>query len=89
MRRTSQRKAELALPGGPVKWIVPALLLVSVVIPSFAAEKNDDNPKPAQSIEELHQQLEKFSKIPTLPVSRWRSSARTDQNGSQAWALPT
>jgi CubicO group peptidase (beta-lactamase class C family) len=50
-----------------VKWIVPALLLLSVVIPCFAAEKNDDNPKPAQSIAELQQQLEKILKDTHTP----------------------
>jgi CubicO group peptidase (beta-lactamase class C family) len=48
-----------------VKWIVPAILIVSFSF-SFAADK-EEKPKPAQSIPELQQQLEKILKDTHTP----------------------
>jgi len=49
-----------------VKWMVPAILIVSFSI-CFAAEKKEEKPKPAQSIPELQQQLEKILKDSHTP----------------------
>jgi len=45
-----------------VKWIVPAVLLAALVSFSLAADKKEEKPKPAQSIDELRQQIEKILK---------------------------
>jgi len=45
-----------------VKWIVPAVLLALLVPFSLAADKKEEKPKPAQSIDELRQQIEKILK---------------------------
>lgn len=49
-----------------MKWIVPAILVLSFSV-SFAAEKKEEKPKPAQSIPELQQQLEKILKDTHTP----------------------
>ena len=54
----------------PVKWIVPVILLALLAPISLAAEKTpakDEKPKPAQSIDELRQQLEKILKDTHTP----------------------
>ena len=43
-----------------MKWMIPALLLIVSIPVCLAAEKKEEKPKPAQSIEELRQQLEKI-----------------------------
>ena len=45
-----------------MKWIVPAVLLVLLVPFCLAADKKEEKPKPAQSIDELRQQIEKILK---------------------------
>ena len=45
-----------------MKWIVPAVLLAALVSFSLAADKKEEKPKPAQSIDELRQQIEKILK---------------------------
>ena len=42
-----------------MKWIIPAVLLAVVTPLCMAADKKDEKPKPAQSIDELRQQLER------------------------------
>lgn len=49
-----------------MKWIVPAILVVSFSV-CFAADKKEEKPKPAQSIPELQQQLEKILKDSHTP----------------------
>jgi len=50
-----------------VKSIIPALLLLLFIPFCLAAEKKDEKPKPAQSIDELRQQLEKILKDDRVP----------------------
>ena len=45
-----------------MKWIIPAVLLAWLVPFSLAADKKEEKPKPAQSIDELRQQIEKILK---------------------------
>jgi CubicO group peptidase (beta-lactamase class C family) len=45
-----------------VKWIVPAILFVLFVPFCLAVDKKEEKPKPAQSIDELRQQIEKILK---------------------------
>lgn len=45
-----------------MKWIVPAVLLVLFVPFCLAADPKEEKPKPAQSIDELRQQIEKILK---------------------------
>lgn len=49
-----------------MKWIVPALLIVSFSF-CLAADKKEEKPKPAQSIPELQQQIEKILKDTHTP----------------------
>ena len=49
------------------KWILRVLILFLVAAVSFAAEPKKDEPKPAQSIAELQQQLEKILKDTHTP----------------------
>jgi len=49
-----------------VKWIVSAVLCLFLIPSSFAAAK-EEKPKPAQSVEELRQQLEKILKDNHVP----------------------
>ena len=50
-----------------MKKIVPAILLVLFISICFAADKKEEKPKPAQSIDELHQQLDKILKDTHTP----------------------
>lgn len=50
-----------------MKWVIPAVLLSLVVPLCFAANKKEEKPKPAQSIEELRQQLGKILKDTHTP----------------------
>jgi CubicO group peptidase (beta-lactamase class C family) len=50
-----------------VKWTVPAILIFLLVPLCLAADKKEEKPKPAQSIEELQQQLEKILKDTHTP----------------------
>lgn len=50
-----------------MKSIIPALLLLLFIPFCLAAEKKDEKPKPAQSIDELRQQLEKILKDDRVP----------------------
>src|ERR1035438_9591703 len=43
-----------------VKWTIPAVLLLLLVPFCLAADKKEEKPKPAQSIDELRQQIEKI-----------------------------
>jgi CubicO group peptidase (beta-lactamase class C family) len=45
-----------------MKWTVPAVLLLLLVPFCLAADKKEEKPKPAQSIDELRQQIEKILK---------------------------
>ena len=49
-----------------MKWIVPAIVILSLSA-CLAAEKKEEKPKPAQSIRELQQQLEKILKDTHTP----------------------
>jgi CubicO group peptidase (beta-lactamase class C family) len=50
-----------------MKWIVPALFLFLSIPVCLAAEKKEEKPKPAQSTDELRQQLEKILKDTHTP----------------------
>ena len=50
-----------------MKWIVPALFLFFSIPVCLAAEKKEEKPKPAQSTEELRQQLKKILKDTHTP----------------------
>ena len=50
-----------------MKWIISALLLLSLLPVCVAAEKPDEKPKPAQSTDELRQQIEKILKDSHVP----------------------
>lgn len=50
-----------------MKWVIPVVLLSLLVPLCFAADKKEEKPKPAQSIEELRQQLEKVLKDTHTP----------------------
>ncbi len=51
-----------------MKWIAPAILIASLISTCLAADsKKDEKPKPAQSIPELQQQLEKILKDTHTP----------------------
>jgi len=45
-----------------VKWTIPAVLLLLLVPFCLAADKKEEKPKPAQSIDELRQQIDKILK---------------------------
>jgi CubicO group peptidase (beta-lactamase class C family) len=45
-----------------VKWTIPAVILLLLVPFCLAADKKEEKPKPAQSIDELRQQIEKILK---------------------------
>ncbi|MGA8618306.1 MAG: serine hydrolase domain-containing protein [Candidatus Sulfotelmatobacter sp.] len=45
-----------------MKWTIPAVLLLLLVPFCLAADKKEEKPKPAQSIDELRQQIEKILK---------------------------
>lgn len=50
-----------------MKWIIRALFLFLFIPLCLAADKKDEKPKPAQSIDELRQQLEKILKDSHVP----------------------
>ncbi|HLZ42308.1 MAG TPA: serine hydrolase [Candidatus Sulfotelmatobacter sp.] len=50
-----------------MKWIIRALLLFLFIPLCLAADKKDEKPKPAQSVDELRQQLEKILKDTHVP----------------------
>ncbi len=50
-----------------MKWTIPVLFFLLVVPISIAADKKDEKPKPAQSIDELRQQLETILKDTHTP----------------------
>lgn len=50
-----------------MKWLIPAVLFSLLTSFSIAADKKDEKPKPAQSIDELRQQLEKVLKDTHTP----------------------
>ena len=50
-----------------MKWIVPALFIFLSIPVCLAADKKEEKPKPAQSIDELRQQLEKILKDTHTP----------------------
>jgi CubicO group peptidase (beta-lactamase class C family) len=50
-----------------MKWIVPALFLFLSIPVCLAADKKEEKPKPAQSVDELRQQLEKILKDTHTP----------------------
>jgi len=50
-----------------VKWILSAVLFFVIVSSGFAADKKEEKPKPAQSISELQQQIEKILKDTHTP----------------------
>jgi len=50
-----------------MKWLVPVLSLFLFALSGLAADKKEEKPKPAQSIPELQQQLEKILKDTHTP----------------------
>jgi len=50
-----------------MKWVLPVVLLSIVALSSQAADKKEEKPKPAQSITELQQQLERILKDTHTP----------------------
>jgi hypothetical protein len=75
-----------------VKWIIRVVLLFLLTWGCLAADKpagKDEKPKPAQSIDELRQQIEKILKDTHTNGCRSRSFTKTGPNGSPASAWPT
>ncbi len=60
------RRSWLPEENSGVKFVIPALLFCLLATAGFASKK-DETPKPAQSIEELRQQLEKILKDTNTP----------------------
>ena len=50
-----------------MKWLVPVALFLLVLAPRCWATTQSETPKPAQSLEELRQQLEKILKETHTP----------------------
>ena len=63
-----------------VKWIVPAVLIL-LLTPICLAADRDEPLKPAQSTDELRQQLEKILKERIPTEFRWRLLIKTDPSG--------
>ena len=61
-----------------MKWMILAVLISLLTSICLAAEKGD---APAQSTDELRQQLEKYSRTRIPMESRWRLFIKTGPNG--------